>query len=90
MHCQCYFSAGPGAKHAEFCRFRVTDMVADVGRPVRLRFDSTQNKSREHSLSVDLDIAEAVQALKGAQTQLQTGEMRCGAIQLIVCMYRNS
>ncbi|DBA71324.1 TPA: PFAM ATPase associated with various cellular activities (AAA) [Trebouxia sp. C0005] len=52
---------------------RVTDIVADVGRPVRLRFDSSQGGSREHSLSVHLDIAEAVQALKGAQNQLQTG-----------------
>lgn len=65
----------------------MTDIVADVGRPVRLRFDSTQRGSREHSLSVDLDIAEAVQALKGAQMQLQTGNMHCGKIQLVVCIY---
>lgn len=52
---------------------RVTDIVADVGRPVRLRFDSSQSGSREHSLSVHLDIAEAVQVLRGAQKQLQTG-----------------
>ncbi|DBB17921.1 TPA: PFAM ATPase associated with various cellular activities (AAA) [Trebouxia sp. C0006] len=52
---------------------RVTGIVADVGRPVRIRFDSTQKGTREYSLSVDLDIAEAVQALKGAQKQLQTG-----------------
>ncbi|KAL0028598.1 hypothetical protein WJX79_004385 [Trebouxia sp. C0005] len=38
-----------------------------------IRFDSSQGGSREHSLSVHLDIAEAVQALKGAQNQLQTG-----------------
>ncbi len=87
MHCHCYFSAGTSAKHSGVCHFRVTDIVADVGRPVRIRFDSSQRGSREHSLSVDLDIAEAVQALKGAQKQLRTGEMQCGTIKLIVCMY---
>jgi len=60
--------------------------VADVGRPVRLRYDTTQRGSREHSLSVELDIAEAVQALKGAQKQLQTGNMQCRNIQSIVCI----
>lgn len=61
--------------------------MADVGRPVRLRFDSSQGGSREHSLSVHLDIAEAVQALKGAQNQLQTGNMQCERIQSIVCIF---
>ena len=61
--------------------------MADVGRPVRLRFDSSQSGSREHSLSVHLDIAEAVQALRSAQKQLQTGNMQWKNIQLIVCIY---
>jgi len=59
----------------------VTGIVADVGRPVRIRFDSTQKGTREYSLSVDLDIAEAVQALKGAQKQLQTGAQKQHAVQ---------
>ncbi len=82
----CYFSANTSTKHAEVCHFRVTDIVADVGRPVRIRFDSTQRGSREHSLSVDLDIAEAVQALRGAQKQLQTGNMHYRNIQPIFCI----
>ena len=65
----------------------MTDIVADVGRPVRLRFDSSQSGSREHSLSVHLDIAEGVQALRGAQKQLQTGNMQWKNILSIVPMY---
>ncbi len=77
-----YSSAGISTKHVECCHFRVTDIVADVGRPVRLRFDSSQSGSREHSLSVDLDIAEAVQALKSSFKQVTCSVDKSGQVYL--------
>ena len=46
---------------------RVTDIVADVGRPVRLRFSNRQSGPREHTLPVMIDIPEALHALTKSQ-----------------------
>lgn len=46
---------------------RVTDIVADVGRPVRLRFSNKQPGPRECTLPVLIDIPEALHALTQSQ-----------------------
>ena len=49
------------------CACRVTDIVADVGRPVRLRFSNKQQGLRERAMPVKIDIPEALQTLTQAQ-----------------------
>ena len=46
---------------------RVTDIVADVSRPVRVRFEGKCPGSKEAELPVSIDMAEALQVLRGSQ-----------------------
>ena len=54
-------------RHLLWCKCRVTDIVADVGRPVHLRFSNKQPGPRECTLPVLIDIPEALHALTRSQ-----------------------
>ena len=45
---------------------QLTDIVADIGRPVRLRFSHSTSHVKQHDLSICMDIQQALQELQNA------------------------